>query len=514
MRTQITKLAEIFKESGEKELVIGLSDLTSMTYAECEARSLKLARLLEKKGIGKGDKVGIILPNCPEYVVIYFSLMQLGAIAVPINPGLHTSEIEYLIDNSGSKLLFVAAEFRNRLEKILNKMENVEKIHLFDMDIFLELDKGNPLDGHPFSRIEDEDITAIMYTSGTTSQPKGVAICYRNVIANGLVFIDTMKIPAGLRFLGVFSLAYMGGWYNLMFIPVLSRGTVLVDQVFGSNTALNFWDKVVKNKVTALWLTPTMMSILLYTGKAKEAFDYCKKNIKAAFVGTAPLPSKIKKDFENSCGVYFYENYGLSETFFISTDHHGSRHKTSSVGKIIRGCEIEIRDAMGKRCGVSQEGEICVKTEYLMKGYYGESQDSDITDKKGFFRTGDIGYIDSGGDLFITGRKKDLIIRGGLNISPKQIEDVLMEMKEVDEVACVGVPHDIYGEEVAIVVKLKDRYKSTLQEKDIVDYSSRHLSQAKYPRFVYFVDEFPKSSSGKIQKGKLRLMLQERMGNK
>jgi len=503
MNKEIMILEAIFKNNANKEALVGLSSAKTFSYRELEVLSLKLAQVLQKNGIVKGDRIGIILPNSVEYVIIYIAIMQIGAIAVPINHDLHPTEIISLINNSKVKLVFMPKR-NEAIESVAGQVYIVNELFLG------EIEREKAISERSFSCVDAEDVIAIMYTSGTTSRPKGVEIRYRDVIGNGLAFIETMKIPAGTRFLNVFSLSYMGGWFNQMLIPLLSGGTIILDKTFGSDTALSYWNKVINNNVSAIWLTPTMMAILLFIGKAKEALEYNKKHVKFAFVGTAPLAPKIKRDFEESSGINFYENYGLSETFFISTNIPGLPPKIASVGKVLPGCEIEIRIKSGEKGKIGDEGEIFVKSAYLMKGYYDECSSVQLMDVRGFFRTGDIGFIDEEGYLFITGREKDLIIRGGLNVSPKQIEDKLMEMEGIEEVACVGVPHNIYGEEIAVVVKLKAQHRSVIKENDILEFAAKSLAQSKYPRLVYFVDDFPRSSTGKLQKNKLRLMLQEK----
>ena len=470
-------------------MLVDIKTNTSFTYGQIRSSAMKLARQLAAKGCIKGDKIGILLGNCQEYVVIYFALMQLGAIPVPINIGLHPDEIKFILSYSDVKMVL---DETFMLDGLTGQKEPAED--------FLGL-------------VQDDDVAAIMFTSGTTSLPKGVVICYRNVIANGLLFAQTTKIPKGSRFLAVFSQAYMGGWYNAMLIPILSQGTVVLDDTFGSQTALNFWDKVLDLQISALWLTPTMMSILLFTAKVNsQVQEYCRKHITSAFVGTAPLSPRLKKDFEKLSGITFYENYGLSETFFITTNYPGLGAKDGSVGTVLPGCTVEIRDDNAKACPVGEEGEICVRSDYRMIGYY-KDKAGFVLDDRGFFATGDLGVFDEQGYLFITGRKKDLIIRGGLNISSKQIEDKLMEMDVIAGIACVGVPHNIYGEEVAVVVQLKEEFKKTVTQKEILDFARKNLAQSKYPRIVCFVDEFPKSSTGKIQKNQLRLMLKEKFAN-
>lgn len=517
----IKKLTAIFERNKNRVFVIDSINGKEMTYGELEEYSLKLASVLDEYGVKKSDKIAIILPNCLEFVIIYFACMQVGGVAVPINPLLHPQEVEYILSHSDAKILFISSSnrmhFKSAIEKVPNmnilsflpSNENVDEIATKNVNFrfFEKVERQALYQDVSFRNNLDEDTIVIIYTSGTTKRPKGVVISYKNVINNGFAFIDMMGLSSDLRFFSVLSMAYLGGLYNLMLIPFLCEGSIVFDRTFGPECAIHFWDRVIKYNVNALWMVPTIMFILLSLDRGDIGANYCKKNIKICIVGTAPLPLALKTRFEKKYSVVLYENYGLSETLFISTNAPDIPYKERSVGRLLNGCEAFIVDERGNLCGPNQKGEIVVKTPYLMKSYYRKDEETKQSIKNGRFSTGDVGYIDKDGYLFITDRKKDIIIRGGINISPREIEEVLHEYSGVGEVAVIGIPHEAYGEEIAAAIKLKADYRLKISEKDIRFYCKKHLASFKIPRYIFFLEEFPRSVTGKIQKNKLRLML-------
>jgi long-chain acyl-CoA synthetase len=440
--------------------------------------------------------------------------MKLGVTAVPINPILNAEEIKYILHSSKSEAVLVGAQY-------LEKNAFLKEIPLRCL-LVLEAGKGISRNGSflPLADVlskpgpqssyesEDGDTVAIMYTSGTTAYPKGVEISYQRVIGNGLLFSRSLGLNAENRFYGILSMAYMGGWYNLMLIPFLNGSSLVISDTFDAGSALQFWNNVEKHGINTLWLVPTIMSIIMSLDRGEKGRQLGREQIKMGMVGTAPLPDKLKTSFEERYGFYLNENYGLSETFFISTNSF--RHaKKGTVGKVLEGVEVKVIKDGESRFLTEDEGEIAVKTPYLMKGYYGETEGDQLLDGEGYFPTGDIGYLDPEGYLHLTGRKKDLIIRGGINISPKSVENAISGNEVVLESAAIGIPHEAYGEEVIAFVKIKDALSGKIKEKDILDYCREKLPEFKCPKRIIFIDEMPKSVTGKIQKAKLKVLYEE-----
>ena len=509
MNSGTNKLREIFEKNRKKVFVIDSITGKEFRYGDIEELSLKLATILDEDSVKKGEKIVILLPNCIEYIIIYFACMQIGAVPVPINQRLHPEEIRYILSNAGAKYLFISTT----MEEILDYLkDSVQKVFSFTPSnerdaggLLSQIRKQKLYAEKSFENVNDRDTIIIVYTSGTTSMPKGVVISYGHIISNGSAFADALNLSPELRFFAILDLAYIGGFYNLMLIPFICQGCIVLEKTFSPQLALNFWSAVKKFHVNALWLVPSMLSLLLSLDRSDEGRDYCEEHIKTALVGTAPLSVHLKKSFEERYSLTLYENYGLSETFFISTNSPSLPHN-KGVGRIIPGCEVSIVDEKGNECNLNKTGEITVRTKYLMNGYFKNPEGIRANLKNGRFFTGDIGYIDDDGYLFITDRKKDLIIRGGINISSREIEEVIIAHPLVREVAVIGLPNKYSGEEVVAVID----GEPGLSEKDIKMHCQNHLALFKIPEHIYFTKEIPKSVTGKIQKNRIKDMLSKR----
>jgi long-chain acyl-CoA synthetase len=306
-------------------------------------------------------------------------------------------------------------------------------------------------------------------------------------------------------------MAYMAGFYNLILLPFIAGATVVIDEAFSPQKILNFWEVPLKYNVNILWLVPTILSMLMRIDRDERAKEYCEFNIRYVLIGTAPLPTQLRKDFEEKYRVKVYENYGLSETLFVTTNSPNTPVIDGSVGRPLS-CSISIIGQEGERLAFGSEGEIMVKTPDLMRGYLDiETGEVKRVNLRELFPTGDIGYLDAEGNLFITGRKKDLIIKGGINISPQAIENVLTEHKAVEQVAVIGIEHPILCEDIAAVVKLKDGYSFEREKSSIIEHCRVNLSQNQQPSTFFEIEEFPLTSTGKIDKKRLKALVSEKM---
>lgn len=503
---EIEKLKGIFSRNRRRVFLVDAKDGQEFTYGDIERLSLKMAAFLAGNGLEKGSKIAMVLPNCIESIVIYFGCMQNGSVLIPVNPLLHPEEIRHILASSGADALFISETGIEKTDSTCNDglkqfVLNINTEKRAGINLLEELKKAETASG-TFQRITDDDLLAIVYTSGTTSAPKGVMISYKKIIKNGTAFANALGMTADLRFYNMLPMAYLGGLYNLTLIPLFAEGSVVLDEAFGPKLALDFWKRAEAFKVNALWLVPSILSIILSLDRTEGGARYCKKNVKLALVGTAPLHESVKKKFEERYGIELYENYGLSETFFISTNSPGLKDN-KGVGKIMPGCTVQIIDESGKVLRTDETGEIIVKTDYLMEGYYGEpAETAEAAGGRGF-RTGDIGHIDKDGYLFVTDRKKDIIKRGGINISPKEIEEVINGNMLVNEVSVVGIENELSGEEIIAVVNAK----AALTGDEIIALCKKHLASFKIPKRIIFTDKFPRSVTGKIQKNRLREMI-------
>jgi len=489
-----------------------------LTYGQFHGSALWFAGLLRERGIGMGDKVLICLNNSREFAAIYFACLYTGAVAVPLNTNLNRREMEHITARvragifiyssetepafSGTKVpesvplrlcLFTARE-RARGEKPAEGALDTSA-----------MDGGSP-DIAPFEDVSEDAMFLVMHTSGTTEYPKGVAHSIASMSGNALAFIDIHSIGRDDRFYNILSMAYMAGFYNLLLLPLLAGASVVVGSAFKPSDILNFWETPMKYGVNVLWLVPTIMSMMLNLDRDERGTGYCRDKVRLVLSGTAPLAVSARKEFEEKYGKGVFENYGLSETLFISTVSAHTGVVDASVGSVLPGCELLVLGPDGGELPRGQEGELAFRGPGVMLGYLDEGGRPSGVHVP--FLTGDIGYLSGRGMLFITGRKKDVIIKGGRNLSPAALENVLMEQGSIDMAAAIGVPHPVYGEDVVAVVKLKGGQSFDIVHSALQKYCAASLDPSEVPSQIFEIEEFPLSSTGKVDKNRLRKLVE------
>jgi len=519
---ELKQLRDIFSRNAERTLFVDARDQEEMTYGQFLENSLKLARFLREKGLGPGDPVVFSMDNCLELAALYLACMHLGALIVPINPALHPNDFRRILESNRPGMAFIAPDVRARVDEVFQEQASVEVIcleakvdpagqkarDLINFDFDRELDRLAPLDS-PFALADEASVLIRTYTSGTTSSPKGVDILYGGLLGNGLAFRRRLGLGRDSRFYNVLPMTYLGGFYNLMLIPILTEGSVVLDAPLGGASLYGFWANVEDFKINTLWFTATMLSLLMSLPD-DEDLSFLRNQVKIGLCGMAPLPVEIKKRFEQRFGFNLYENYALSETTFLTTNYPGLPYKDGSSGPPLDGVTVEIVDRERRPLPTGREGEIRIRTPYLMKGYSGAADSDEANLTEDGFLTGDLGYLNEGGELFVTGRIKDVIIRGGINISPLGIEEILYEHEAVEETAVLGLPHPIYGEEVAAVVKVRPAFKDQVTDEDLKALVAERIAHFQRPKQIYFIDEMPKGVTGKINKNLLRRLLVEK----
>ena len=438
-------LASIVARRKDHAFLIDAGTGREITYGEFHSQACAVAAELRRRGVLKGDRVGVSVPNCCELAVVYFACIYLGAVIVPINPALSKSEIEFVLTNCKPTLLIASSANAKALrelhpnvvglvtgsdagrepqvsdEMVIRSLANAEK--------FVPLEAGGP-----------DDLIVIMYTSGTSARPKGLAHKRDRMFRNATAFAGAQGINEDSRFYLTLSMAYMGGFYNLLILPFLCGASVVVDHVFDARSSFSFWEKAKKNQVNALWMAPTVLSILLRMDRGRTGEEFCRSSIRRAFVGFAPLPLKVKAEFEMRYGVSLIENYGLSETLFVTARSYPAQENLGYVGEALPGVALRVISDTGDLVTTGLDGEVQIQTPDLMAGYLDGEGRLLETNAFEWFPTGDVGRMTPQGSLSITGRKKDIIIRGGVNISPAAIEEVLMKIEGIAEVAVVSVP--------------------------------------------------------------------------
>ena len=485
-------------------------------YGEFHRQACALAAELRRRGVRKGDRVGVMVPNCCELAVLYFACIYLGAVIVPINPALSKTDVQFILANCKPRSIVASVScvgaitnFEPNVLRLATARDVIKESKDSDLIRIDALREAG--DFVPLETADVEDLVAIMYTSGTSAKPKGLAHKLGSMLRNANAFATAQQIDKDTRFYLTLSMAYMGGFYNLLVLPFLCGASVVVDHVFDARSSLHFWDKANNNHVNTLWLAPTVLSILLRMDRGRAGEGFCRSSVRHTFVGFAPLPLKVKHEFESRYGVRLIENYGLSETLFVTARTQDVVEGNGYVGETLPGVALRVVNDAGEPLELDVEGEVQILTPDLMAGYVDADGRLIEMDASIWFPTGDVGYLDDNGSLFITGRKKDLIIRGGVNISPAAIEEELMHIMGVVDVAVVSIPHELYGEDIVAVLKL-DRGVELESILDLVlGHAKRNLAQHQQPARYMAIDELPRTANGKVQKSRIRELVAEKL---
>jgi len=473
------------------------------TYGDFAKKVYKFAHGLKRLGIRKGDFVHVLVENSPETLVSYFAIQHLGAIAGPINGWWKAEEVRYLLNDSKGRALIIGPQYLEILDEIRSGCPNLELV--------IEVG-GSTRPGHvsfesllvdssedPISATFDENDPAfIFYTSGTTGEPKGVLLSHRNVIADLQGLQESLDMPELLRIMVFLPLFHV----NAMLTSVSSmyKGhAIILRRKF---SASEFWPAVEQFKVNFFSAVPAVYTILL---KDPGRASYDTSSLMFGICGAAPMPVETFKEFERVFNIPIIEGYGLTEVTCVSTiNPRVGVRKVGSIGLPVGGQVIKIVDEENRECPTGAPGEIVISGNAVMLGYYNRPDaTAETIDRAGFLHTGDVGCKDEDGYIFIVDRIKEMVIRGGENIYPKEIDNVLAGHPKVIEAACVGVPDKDMGEEVKAFVVLKDGETAT--EEEMRAYCKQHLAGFKVPRYFEFLSrDFPRNPVGKVLKKVLK----------
>jgi aminotransferase len=485
-----------------------------ITYKDFHDQSCHFAKYFKSLGLTVGDRIIILLNNSVPLAKLYFGCLYSGITVVPINPVLSKVEIDFILDSYKAKMIISSPDLKDKIDserldklsiKYLNLVEDKPGSTKTEDNLLNLISSVEGIEFKPFQNVVAKDDLIIIHTSGTTGTPKGIIQSYFSLIENGRLFCKHLNLGVENRFYNLLSMTYLGGYYNLMLIPFICGGSLVIGQSFNPNTMTSFWDLIIDRKVNTLWLVPSIMAMVMELDRGSKGEKYSKAEINYTICGTAPLPEPLKADYENRYGTVVYENFGLSETFFISSNTP-QKDNNHGVGSLLEGVAIKIIDKSGQPCKKGVEGEIVVQTPHLLNSYCNVDDEITKTFNKGdWFSTGDVGKItDEHNQLHITGRIKDLIIRGGINISPASIENILYQNPKVIECAVVGVPHQLMGEEIIAVIRTDGSIPFGDVKDELKAYCKNNLPIIKQPYEYHELEEFPHTYSGKIQKSKLR----------
>jgi long-chain acyl-CoA synthetase len=487
-------LEQTAKRYGDKTAIIYGEE--RLSYAELDESSNKIANALIERGVEKGDRVAIVLPDIPQFPVIFFGVVKAGGIAVRQNPKASVKELASFFDDCEPKVLVADSSVAEALHPILPKLKYIK--HVIDLSSYRQI-----LATASAQRVEMEpepgDIVDIAYTSGTTGRPKGIVLSHQalmtsvTVAAGGLEQSDKdIVMHFALPFYHMFALL-------LVVLASVYRGSTVV-MVPGLSIG-DLFKAVEKEKGTMFHGVPSIYSLAINMAEGGEIKNDLT-SLRLCLSAGAPLPVESAKKFKKYYGLDLVQVYGTTEapTTYSMSPLDGT-DKLGSVGKLRPEVEVKIVDENNKQLPPNQPGEIALKGS-VMNGYYNSPEATAEVLKDGWFYTGDIGKVDDDNYLFIMGRKKDMIIVGGHNVYPVDVEDVLYQHPKVNEAAVVGVPDKVRGEAIRAVVSLKEGEVAT--EKEIKQFCREHLTGYKVPREVIFVDSLPKTATGKIDKKPLK----------
>ena len=474
----------------EKQFLFSTADGRVWTYAEFDHAVNRTANLLKSRGIAKGDVVSLLLPNSPEYIIAYFACFKLGALAGPVNSLLKPDEIEYVVGNSDSKLLLFGSEFESSVKDI-----NLPETLRFDDERQTTAGIGESLEPADLAPAAD---AIIIYTSGTTGKPKGCLLTHNNMIANARQITDWLGFDENDRLLTVMPLFHMNAVSVTTMTALYAGASTVVSPKF---SASRHWPIVSKYGITSFGSVATMLSMLLqkFPDGIPKGLDTSR--LRFAMCGSAPVPAEVLKRFEETFGCLVVEGYGLSESTCRSTfNPPNTDRRPGSCGQPI-GNDMKVVDEKENDVPDGELGEIVLRGPNIFKGYYKNPEATEKAFAGGWFHTGDIGYRDADGFYYIADRKSDMIIRGGENIYPREIDELLYTHPAVASAAVIGVPDDLYGEEVAAFVVLKDGNATTAEE--LIEFCRARLADYKCPKTVHFIDDIPKGPTGKLLKREL-----------
>jgi len=461
-----------------------------LNYGALEAGVARAAGLLRSRGVEPGDRVGMQLPNVPYFPIVYFGALRIGAVVVPMNPLLKDREVAYHLSDSGSKVLVAWHGFAEAAEAGCEQA-GAECILAAPGEFEQLLGGADPVE-EVVDRADD-DPAVIIYTSGTTGTPKGATLMHTNLASGAETARELVDAQPGWVALATLPLFHVFGMNSVMNVAVRARGLLTLLPRFEPAKALEI---IERDKVNSFAGVPTMYTALL---NHPDRDQHDLSTLELCVSGGSALPVEVLRGFDEAFGAKVLEGYGLSETTGMGSFNVPDRdRKPGSIGVPVGGTEMKVVDDDDNDVPQGDPGEIVMRGPFVMKGYWNKDEATEEVMRGGWFHTGDVATVDEEGYFFIVDRKKDLIIRGGYNVYPREIEEALYEHPAVREAAVIGVPHEAMGEEVGAAVALKEGAEAT--EDELRSFMKERVAAYKYPRVIWFVDDLPKGPTGKILK--------------
>ena len=506
---EFTNIAEMFlarvRENPDRPLVYYYDDV--ITYSQTNDRANAVAHYLKEKGVKKGDIVSVMILNAPEIYYTMFGAQKLGAITGAVNYMLKGPEIAYVLEDSRPKVAFVGSDYMDEFAKgwqlsehkpiVVEVVTGIEHSAKIAETTLADILARYPTDETLVAQSPDDPIM-LLYSSGTTGMPKGILLSHRNELAickGKAVFGTSLPGDVFMIILPMFHVNPLCVWTY----PTIYQGlTLCIRRTF---SPVDFWPSLTRYGVTTVQGVPAIYAYI-YNAADPKTIEFDKLKLRMAFTGAAPMPVDLIHGFKEKYGVEVVDGYGLTEATGVSTTSSGIPQNIGSIGMPFPGLEVEIMDDENNIFPYGERGEICVRGDAVMIGYLNKPEATAESLKDGWLHTGDMGHMDEMGYVYISGRKKEMINRGGENIYPREIEVPLEKHPKIAEVAVIGAPDKALGERVRACVILKENCEMTADE--VKAYLADKIAKYKLPEFVEFMDDFPRNPTGKILKQELK----------
>jgi long-chain acyl-CoA synthetase len=491
-------LARHVARQRERTFLVAPETDRRLTYGELDRQARLLARWLRAAGLGRGDKVALFLQNSYQTALLFLGAMVGGYVVVPLNLLSQRSQLAYLLEHCDCRALFTAREYEQRLGEALAAVERPIEVIVIDPDatgLFLEraLAEAEP------ERVAPDDPALLMYTSGTTGQPKGALLTHANLLAAARAVAAWHGLGPDDRCLSSLPLYHINGQVIATLTPFVSGGSIVAPHRFSVSS---WWDTVERYAPTWINVVPTIIAYLLNAADPKRVHRF--PSVRFGRCASAPLPPEQHRAFEQAFGIPMIEAMGLTESASVAfaNPQNPAQRKYGSPG-LPCGVEAKVIELeTGRALPPNAPGEICLRGPNVMRSYYKSSEQTvKAFDAEGWLRTGDLGYCDADGYYFITGRLKELIIKGGENIAPREIDEALLRHPAVLEAAAVGIPDPDYGQDILACVVIRPGASAT--EAELRAFCLAELGRYKTPKTFRFLPELPKGASGKVQRLKL-----------
>lgn len=476
----------------------------SISYKKFFGQVQAMASTLEQKGIGRGDHVALVLGNSPAFLISYFAVLARGGIVIPINPTYTPDEMAYILLDGDVKAIValspLVAQAESELSK-LPKLSLVVSVPYADVPVFK---RTGDIEFLPFEEVfsetlmevvevDDQEVAVILYTSGTTGKPKGALLTHLNLYSNAHSIGEYLEITPEDKALAILPMFHVFCLTVIVNAPLLRGATIVILPKFSPQ---DVFEVILNQKVSIFAGVPTMYNFLLQTTMKQPHFTASLKDVRVFVSGGASLPVPLLESFEQTFGCKVLEGYGLSEASPVTCFNplHGER-KAGSIGPSIIHVENKIVDELGEEVGVGEVGELIVRGPNVMKGYYKLPEETSITLRDGWLYTGDLAKRDEDGYFYIVDRKKDMVIVGGYNVYPREVEEVLYQHPQIVEAAVIGVPDSEQGEAVKAFIVTRDQ---NISSEEILSFVATKLTKYKQPTYVEMLEELPRNTTGKI----------------